>query len=176
MPEDGKRRTRAKVVAIWSLGVIHAAIGLFLTIGGTMLLPKVDSLYYLAVGAAELIIAFMCFKRWGWSFVLYGSLLVGMLVWALTPRLLGPTVLGLLMLLLPTHRICGPPSRWWIGGPALATLVTIGLASGLALHGDRSHSPPAATAFFLTMRVPAEWHKLKLFDCGAPLCFRRPDQ
>src|SRR5690606_6283737 len=73
----------------------------------------------------------------------------------LAPRLLGPAVLGAVLLALPLRGLTGSPSRWWLGGPVLACLAAVTAAALLAVSGEAPTSPYsrnlAATA------GPTEW-------------------
>jgi membrane-bound PQQ-dependent dehydrogenase (glucose/quinate/shikimate family) len=152
--------------AIWLFTIILAAVGLMLAAGGAVLISEGGSAYYLAAGVATLATAIALFRWRGLAVMIYGGLLVATLLWslwevgldgwALAPRLLGPAVLGLLLLLLPVGRLAGPVSRWWIGGPALAILATIGLAGGLAIRGDFG-ARPARTAATPGKAPATEW-------------------
>jgi membrane-bound PQQ-dependent dehydrogenase (glucose/quinate/shikimate family) len=152
-------------VAIWLFVAILAAVGLFLLAGGTVLMLAGGSLYYLAAGLAVLAAAVALFRHSGRALVIYGALLaatlawglweVGLDGWALAPRLLGPAILGLLLLLLPVGKLSGAVSRWWIAGPALAMLVTLGLSGVLAVRDD--YGPRAGTAAWADGAPVAEW-------------------
>jgi len=144
-------------IAIWLFVIVLAAVGLTLVAGGTVLMFEGGSLYYLAAGCAVLVAAVMLARRNGRAFIAYGALLaatmlwslweVGLDGWALAPRLLGPAILGVLLLLMPTRKLSGTVSRWWIAGPALAILATMGVAGGLAVRDDfGSHTVAAVTS------------------------------
>ena len=154
-------------VAIWALGLILALVGLTLLAGGAVLMLEGGSVYYLAAGVAVALAAVALFRRRGWALVVYGGLLaatlawslweVGLDGWALAPRLLGPTVLGFLLLLVPRRALAHPVSRWWTAGPALAIVATIALAGGLAVRGDYGARPGSAAATYPAAAKPVEW-------------------
>lgn len=136
--------------AVWMFTAILAGIGLTLAAGGVMLTLEGGSLYYLAAGLATLATAVALVRRSGAAAVIYGALLAGTLAWslwevgldgwALAPRLLGPAVLGLLLLLAPVGK------RRWIVVPALAVFAIIGLSAILAIRGDYASPPMAASS------------------------------
>lgn len=152
--------------AIWLFAAILAVVGLALLGGGLALILEGGSLYYAAAGIASLAAAFALFRRSGGTLVIYGGLLlatlawslweVGLDGWALAPRLLGPAVLGFLMLLLPVGKLSRSVSRWFIAAPALAILVAISLAGGLAIRDEYGVQPDIAAAS-ADGTSPVEW-------------------
>ncbi|MCB2075972.1 MAG: PQQ-binding-like beta-propeller repeat protein [Novosphingobium sp.] len=143
---------------IWALVLVLALVGLTLVIGGTVLIIEGGSVYYLAAGLMVLGTAVALLRGSGLALKLYGALLVttlgwslwevGLDGWALAPRLLGPAVLGAILLLLPVRKLSGSPARWWVGGPALACFVAVGLAGAMAVYpgGDGVSTARAASA------------------------------
>lgn len=139
-------------IAVWFFVIVLAAVGLMLAGGGAILAVEGGSLYYLAAGLLVLACAICLARRSALAFTLYGVLLLGTLIWsiaeagldgwALAPRLLGPAVLGLLLLLLPLSHFRTVPRRWWVAAPALAMLATVSLAGGLALLDDFGPGKP----------------------------------
>ena len=131
----------------WIFTVILAAVGLTLAAGGIVLIGEGGSLYYLLAGLATLATALALARRSARAAPIFGALLAGTLVWSLwevglegwelAPRLLGPALLGMLLLLAPVGR------RRWIVLPALASFAAVALAGGLALRGDFSSVPMA---------------------------------
>jgi membrane-bound PQQ-dependent dehydrogenase (glucose/quinate/shikimate family) len=144
--------------AIGILTVILAAVGLTLLAGGVLLLAEGGSIYYLAAGLMVLACAGALWRGSRMAFAIYGALLAGTLAWslwevgldgwALAPRLLGPAVLGLLLLALPLGRLSGITGRKWTAVPVLAILAAVGLAGGLALReeGAATRAVPAGAA------------------------------
>lgn len=131
-------------MAIWIFVVILAAVGLTLLAGGAALALAGGSLYYAVAGLLVLGSAITLARRSGLAVKLYAALLLGTLAWsiwevgldgwALAPRLLGPAVLGTLLLLLPIRKLASAPSRWWLGLPVLACFGAVALAGVLALR------------------------------------------
>jgi membrane-bound PQQ-dependent dehydrogenase (glucose/quinate/shikimate family) len=131
-------------IGLWAFVVILAGVGLILLVGGGALALEGGSLYYLAAGLLVLAAAVTLARRKGSAIKLYATLLLGTLVWslwevgrdgwALAPRLLGPAVLGALLLLLPIRKLSGAPSRWWLALPVLASFAVVALAGVLALR------------------------------------------
>lgn len=136
---------------IRAFALILAAIALILLVGGAILISEGGSFYYLVAGLLVMASAISLARQGGLSIKLYGLLLgltlgwslweVGLDGWALAPRLLGPAVLGTLLLTLPVKRLFMVPSRWWLGGPAFACFATIALAGIIAVSGEASTSP-----------------------------------
>jgi len=157
---------------IWLFTLILAAVGLTLSAGGIALLRLGGSFYYLVAGLLVLASAISLARRGSLSVKLYGAMLVltlgwslwevGLDGWALAPRLLGPAVLGTLMLALPTKRLFNVPSRWWLGGPVLACLAVLALAGILSVSSEPSASPYAKSA--ASGEDPSDWR----FWGGAP--------
>lgn len=154
-------------VAIWLFVIILTAVGLALLTGGSVLLHEGGSLYYILAGVLVLASAYLLARRSGRALLVYGALLamtlvwslweVGLDGWALAPRLLGPAVLGFLLLLLPTRTLAGGPSRWWIAGPGLAMLAAIALAGGLAVRDDFGAVKAFAVYDAAGNAAPQEW-------------------
>jgi quinoprotein glucose dehydrogenase len=163
---DFRRSTHMARIAIWLFAVILFAVGLTLVIGGAVLVLEGGSLYYVLAGCAAIAAAVSLARRDGLALPIYGGLLLGTLVWslwevaldgwALAPRLLGPAVLGLLLLLLPVGKFARARSRWWVAGPALAMLAAVLLAGGLAARGDFGGSATSQVAANGTA-APEEW-------------------
>ncbi len=139
------------------VGVLTFLAGAELIWGGTQLLAVGGTGYYLAAGVALLLCALGIVRRQRWSFPLYGLLLLvtwgwalsesGLDGWALVPRLVAPAAWGLL--LLATRRRSGAMSPWWIAGPVLVIVITLG-AAGMSVDpgpraqgaADTESSPP----------------------------------
>jgi len=110
--------------ARWSalaLGIVFGLIGLILLAGGAWLAVLGGSLYYVIAGAALVACGILLARRnvrgaWLYIAVFIGTVLwafweSGANVWALVPRIVGPAVLLIaVMLLLPVLR--GSPLRW----------------------------------------------------------------
>jgi len=150
----------------WALVVILAAVGLALTAGGALLIGEGGSLYYAAAGLLALATAVALAGNRGSALKVYAVLLAGTLVWslwevgvdgwALAPRLLGPAVLGALILALPVGAMRLPPSRWWLGAPVLAAFATVALAGLIAVAPEYlgASRPSAVTK---AADGPTEW-------------------
>ena len=98
-------------IATGPLALVTALAGLVLAGGGAMLIAAGGSWYYLPAGMALLAVAAGLVLRKRFALPLYGALLVSMLGWslweagldgwALAPRLVGPAVLGLIIMVVP---------------------------------------------------------------------------
>ncbi len=133
----------------WVFVGLLVLIGILLLIPGGFLIYLGGSPYYLIAGIVTLIIAFGVIRRKSWPPKLYGSLLFVTLVWglwesdgallSLLPRVAAWMVLGL-WFLTPWYRSNASPSkdvhasasRWLVGAPVAAVLVTLAL---LAIPG-----------------------------------------
>jgi len=135
------------------MAVLLLLIGAFLAIGGIYLLTLGGSLYYLVTGLAVVASGVLIWRadrhgRWLFGAMLVGTLAwsiweVGFTGWSLVPRLVGPVVLGL-VLLLPafggvdrTEKKAGPRGRG-LATFAVASVAAIVAGAGLhALRADR---------------------------------------
>lgn len=152
---------------LWLFVIVLAAVGLTLLAGGVVLVSVGGSEYYVAVGLAVLATAVALIRRSRQVYLIYGGLLaatlawslweVGLDGWAVAPRVLGPGVLGMLLLLLPTGGWRGTSSRWWMAGPALAILLAVVLAAVLAMRDDREDRPLAALRAPKSEAAPIDW-------------------
>src|SRR5690606_35159896 len=105
----GSTRHRSRFLA-WALGGLLGLIGLALTVGGAWLAVLGGSLYYLIAGLALLASGVFIARRSMAGVLFYVALFictiawafweVGGDAWALVPRLFGPAVLFLLVLLI----------------------------------------------------------------------------
>ncbi|WP_108812161.1 outer membrane protein assembly factor BamB family protein [Sphingorhabdus sp. Alg231-15] len=134
----------------WTVAILFLLIGLLLTLGGGFLVYLGGSFYYTLAGIASLAVAFFTIRRSAKAFWVYAGLLVATLIWsvfeaelhflALLPRLAMWLGLGI-WFLTPWYRqslinrkdseadVALPPNRWWIGGPALASVLLLIVAS-----------------------------------------------
>jgi quinoprotein glucose dehydrogenase len=122
---------------IWLLVAIFGVVGAVLTAGGATLVSAGGSPYYVVTGLAMLFCALGLGRRARCAAWCYGAMLswtivwslweVGLDNWALMPRLLALSILGLVLLLPGLHRAIGA-SRWWIALPALAAVLVVGFA------------------------------------------------
>ncbi len=116
--------------------LFFSVIGLFLFLGGIQLVLVGGSLYYLITGIILLVIAWAVGNKKTIAAILYQCLLgatvvwsvyeVGFDIWGLVPRLVAPTVLGLIFLLPPVQKRLSLSK--FIN---LTTLIVISLISGL---------------------------------------------
>ena len=156
-------------LAIGLLACLLAAMALALLGGGVILLAAGGSPYYLAAGAALLATAVALVRQQPAAIAIYGSLLlvtlgwslweVGLDGWALAPRLLLLTVVGLLFLPSPLRRL-HPRTSLWIGGPVMAIIAVVALAAGLSQRSAEPQRAPVAAAPSATQTEhdPTEWH------------------
>jgi quinoprotein glucose dehydrogenase len=123
--------------AVWLVVAMLSIVGAALTAGGVILVDHGGSPYYVVTGIAVLICAIGLGGRAHYAAWCYGAMLawtivwslweVGLDDWALMPRVLGASIVGLLFLLPCMHRATGS-SRWWVGAPTLAAFLVIGIA------------------------------------------------
>lgn len=139
---------RLQAVAHWVAIAVFGLIGLLLLVPGGFLVWIGGSPYYLIAGAATLAVAVLVAKRNLRAPVVFGVIIAATIVWsifeagldlfALLPRLAAWMVAGL-WFLTPWYRAtvkAKPPvgnlqsaSRWWIGGPSLAAVALLLVAS-----------------------------------------------
>lgn len=170
-PQDGRRISRSMLVLI--VGGLLALIGLVLTVGGVWLAALGGSFYYLLAGVGLLAAGyFLTFGRPIGAYIYLGVFAltlvwalweVGLNVWALIPRVIGPAVLAILVVLvLPLL----DPARWrWRSAAAAAAgvvgLVAIGLlVSPGGLKRDAGGLPPVLAATLSDpspMGVGSDW-------------------
>jgi quinoprotein glucose dehydrogenase len=91
------------------LGVLMVIAGLFLACGGAWLVSLGGSFYYFIAGTALLISGVLVAIGRRLGFQLYGGIFLGTAIWALwevgfdgwllMPRILGPAILGLVLLI-----------------------------------------------------------------------------
>lgn len=137
----------------WIFIVILVTIGLLLGLGGGFLIHLGGSAYYLLAGLAVIAVAVLLIRRSDKAPMLFAVFLGVTLVWALfeaelhflalLPRLAMWLGLGA-WFLTPWYRQTlqsgrgaearhmvteKPPSKWWVGGPSLASLLVLILAS-----------------------------------------------
>lgn len=136
MAPETSRLAKA-LVALLALAMLAAAAALVW--GGVLLASAGGSLYYLLAGAALGACAIGLAWGRGWAIPLYGALLGATLVWslweagldgwALVPRLVAPTVLGLVLLVPAVRRRAGGARPGWLLAPVLAVVVAFGAAA-----------------------------------------------
>ena len=122
------------------LTISMALAGAALAWGGVILIGNGGSWYYLLAGLALIATAWGLLRKKPFAFPLFGLLLWGTLVWALweagldgwalVPRLVAPSVLGLILLLPFVRRQSGQARARIIGLPVLAIVLTF-VAAGL---------------------------------------------
>jgi membrane-bound PQQ-dependent dehydrogenase (glucose/quinate/shikimate family) len=139
-------QTSRKHVVVWLLIAVLGIIGLALVVGGVILVSKGGSPYYVLAGIAVLVSALGLVRQRAYAMVVYGALLIVTIVWglwevgldgwALAPRLIAPAVLGLVFLLPAVSRASALSSRWWVGGPIIAT---VGLFVACVVVADKEY-------------------------------------
>lgn len=137
--ETGGARLYRHIVCLLTL-----LCGLFLAIGGGILLSRGGSAYYLAMGAALIISALALWRRRSWGALLYALAFLGTLAWSvldagwefwpLFSRIFAFAALGFLIALLyPStlaRRTQAPPSS--AAGYGAATVLGAGMIAALA--------------------------------------------
>ena len=155
------------------LGVVLAPIGLVLLIGGVWLAVLGGSVYYLLAGLGLLASGYLLFRGNPNGAYLYLAVFaltlvwalweVGLNPWALVPRVIGPAILAILVLLVLPF---ADPRRWtWVnaGGAVAAVLILmiVGiLVSPGYLKRDAGGEPPllaAAMADPSLIQVGSDW-------------------
>lgn len=150
--------------AVWLAVAICGAVGVTLVAGGVMLIAASGSPYYFIIGIALLVCALGLVLRARYATWCFGALLAGTVLWslwevglddwALMPRLLALTLLGLLFLLPPIQRTTSA-SRWWVGAPVLAALLVLGVA---IVKAETAESDlPAAARVSPLPGAPTDW-------------------
>ncbi len=160
---DGKSR----LIAPRILAFVLTIVGLVLLVGGAKLLSLGGSPYYAATGLLLLgsAIAFWRGSRWGaWLYLAMLAITavwalweVGLDGWALMPRLVGPLVIGLWVILPFNWRRMDSASLRTFGGRLaglLVVAVVLALAFG-ALRGQPARATAAAPAVPAAASAPA---------------------
>lgn len=176
--EHAARASRFDRTVLRTVAVLLLAIGVFLAAGGAYLVSLGGSLYYLLTGLAVVASAVLLWRgdrRGQW---LFGAMLVatlgwsvwevGFTGWSLVPRLVGPAVLALVLLLPSIQRTTRSTSRMPRGGVVFAFGTVAALALGGGLHtfratpadplfqtGTQESLPQAAVA--AVEGVPGDW-------------------
>lgn len=131
----------------WLMAIIFVGVGLLLSLGGGLLIYLGGSLYYLLAGLAVLVIAAFIIRRSAKAFYIYAVLFALTLIWSLfeaelqflslLPRIAMWLGFGL-WFLTPFYiatlqrdgdRSASVPNRWWLGGPMLASIAILLVAS-----------------------------------------------
>lgn len=128
------------------MAALLVLIGVFLTVGGSYLVTLGGSLYYLITGlivAASGVLIWRGDPRGRWLFgamvcgtVAWSVWEVGFTGWSLVPRLVGPVILGL-VLLLPAFRgvdqakATAKPQSWGLATLAVALVMALFVGAGL---------------------------------------------
>lgn len=153
MDPSAMPRGSARPVAPLILGVVIAAIGLVLAIGGAWLAVLGGSVYYVLTGVAMIASGALLVRRrllGGWLYcavfvitVIWAFAEVGANDWALVPRVIAPLVLLIATLLvmptLSTHR-----SRWKLGLGASAVAIVLTAVTGTVFARMADSAPMEA--------------------------------
>lgn len=164
-----------KRLALWPLGFVLILVGLLLAAGGGWLAALGGTLYYLPTGAACLVSGVLIWRGnrlglWLYLAVFVVTLIwalaeVGMQFWLLLPRVGGPLVLGVYMLM-PWVRHAFDEGRKELraarsassrlGSPALIVMIGVLVAAGgaLALHWSEG---PAQSAEPIVRQSATNW-------------------
>ncbi len=173
MLEPAERRPRNRSLALILLGGLFALIGLVLAIGGAWLAILGGSIYYLLAGLGLVASGVLLVRRrtlGAWVYlgvfaltVLWAFWETGLDGWALVPRIIGPAVLAILVVLaLPLLA----PERWrWgraIGGAAAILVVLLAGAILISIVNRTSAGPlpgpiAAAASDTARMQAGADW-------------------
>jgi quinoprotein glucose dehydrogenase len=148
--------------------------------GGVELAAAGGSFYYVLAGAALIasMLALVCRRSYAlpiFGLFLAGTLAwalweVGLVGWALVPRLVAPGVMGLLLLIPVVRQRAGSVSPWWIGAPVLTYVLALGIS---AFWPKNPMDRPSAAAV-LRMPDPAagewrDWGRTLAGDRFSPL-------
>ncbi len=169
MPDSADRRPRNRSLVLILVGAIFALVGLVLAIGGAWLAILGGSIYYLLAGlgllaSGVLLIRGRAVGAWLYLGVFALTILwafweVGLDGWALVPRIIGPAVLAILVVLMLPLLM---PGRWrWgraIAGAAGILVVLIAGAILISIANRPSAGPlpgPIAGAASDTARMQA---------------------
>lgn len=146
------------------LGLAMTLAGGALAAGGVVLIATGGSWYYLPTGLALIASAIGLGMGKRFALSLFGLLLAATLAWslweaglngwALVPRLVGPAVLGAILLLPMASSSANRASRWWVGLPVIAIAATL-LIAGFT---DRPTSLPGAKIARNQVSGDGEWH------------------
>lgn len=153
MDPSAMPRGSARPVAPLILGIVIAAIGLVLAIGGAWLAALGGSVYYVLTGVAMILSGALLVRRrllGGWLYcavfvitVIWAFAEVGANDWALVPRVIAPLVLLIATLLvmptLSTHR-----SRWKLGLGASAVAIVLTAVTGTVFARMADSAPMEA--------------------------------
>jgi membrane-bound PQQ-dependent dehydrogenase (glucose/quinate/shikimate family) len=133
---DRSRDGRPSRIAVRLVASLLAPIALVLTAGGGQLVLLGGSPYYLVAGLLIIAAAILLWRGDRRGVWIYAAMLAATLVWALwetggdpwalAPRIIGPAIIGLLLLLPPVRRGYGAPpihGGWFVGGGVLIVLL-----------------------------------------------------
>ena len=173
MADYPEKQTQKRSLPVLILGVLIGLVGIVLAAGGIWLAALGGSVYYLLVGLALMASGFLLVRGQALGAYLYLIAFaltvvwafweVGLNGWALVPRIIGPAVLAMLIILaLPLLQ----PQRWrWLSAFAGAAGILVVLAAGTALISvtNRSEARPlpgpiaAAMSDTARMAAGADW-------------------
>ena len=153
-------RTAGRIV----YGLLLAAIGLLLALGGAKLIWLGGSWYYLPAGLLALLAGYNLLKRnWWTGAAIYGVLLALTLLWALCevgldgwqlmPRVVSPLVLGLpfLIVALISRIKADRQGGWLVVGTAAVLAIAVWASS------DFTPAPPRAKQPAVAADAPGDW-------------------
>ncbi len=149
----------------WIIGGLLIVIGLLLLAGGARLLMLGGSIYYVLAGLAclasgVLIVRGSAAGKWLYALFLLATVLwslaeVGGEFWQLLPRLAGPAILGILIMLVPVRD--DPAPRWaHIAVLAIAPAVLLGLLGTWLVSGPNLDGAPVSRAA-AALATTADW-------------------
>jgi quinoprotein glucose dehydrogenase len=161
--------------AVIVLGAIVVLIGLVLAVGGIWLAALGGSLYYVLAGIGLLIAGTLIIRERAAGAWLYAAIYlataiwafweVGLNGWALVPRLLGPTIL-LVLVVFATPRLMPFHHGWRTATKAAVTCICVAVIAGFGIHyirqSNASSAPlPAATTAEMAdpspLKTGADW-------------------
>lgn len=134
---DHDRRSGRGLGAVRIVAMVLGLVAGLLILGGGQLVVLGGSAYYLLTGIIVLLAAILLWRGDRRGAIAYAAMLAGTVIWALweagvdpwalAPRLIGPALLGLLLVLPPVRRGYGavPIHRGWFMGGGVAMMLLL---------------------------------------------------